>query len=121
MGKQPYYKMSEKSVMKFLFEIQKLWNNSNNKEAKERAQLLSKILENETPNFNEWNSELKCDPPSINFEQLDIPTELNNEEHQSMFNAFIKAFVHMPWKHPKQLSNSLQNILKGEDNFKSAM
>ena len=113
--------MSENSVIKFLFEIQKLWNNSNNKEAKERAQLLSKILENEAPNFNEWNSELKCDPPSINFEQIDILTELNNEENRSMFNAFIEAFVHMPWKHPKQLSNSLQNILKGENNFKSAM
>ena len=113
--------MSEKSIVKFLFEIQKLWSNSKNVEANKRAQTLSSILENETPNFEEWRSDLRCDPPSINFDQIGIPTPLNNDENKSMFEAFVSAFYYMPWKHPKQLSTSIQSILHGEDNFKSAM
>ena len=32
-----------------------------------------------------------------------------------------KAFDFLSWKHPKQLSDSIGDILGGEDNFKSAM
>ena len=113
--------MSEKTIIKFLWEIQKLWNNSNNIDAKNRAEILANILQRSTPILDEWKSELKCDPPSINFEQIGVPTQLNNEENRSMFEAFVEAFDYMPWKHPKQLSDSIQNILQGEDNFKSAM
>ena len=113
--------MNEKSIITFLFEIQKLWNGSKNKDANQRSKILSKILENETPNFETWSSDLKCDPPSIDFDQIGIPTELNNEENKSMFEAFVEAFEHMPWKHPKQLSSSIEKILQGENNFKSAM
>ena len=113
--------MSEKSIVKFLYEIQKLWGASKNLEANKRAKTLSSILENATPNFEEWRSDLKCDPPSIDFDQIGIPTPLNNDENKSMFEAFVIAFDYMPWKHPKQLSTSIQSILHGEDNFKSAM
>ena len=113
--------MSEKTIIKFLYEIQKHWNDSNNIEAKKRAKILSDILQTSTPNFDEWKSELKCAPPSINFEQIGVPTELDNEQNKSMFEAFVGAFDYMQWKHPKQLSASIQNILQGEDNFKSAM
>jgi hypothetical protein len=113
--------MNKQLIIDFIHEIKNLWCTSKNEEARKRGETLSKIIQNNVQIFDEWESELKCDPPSINFQEITIPSQLDNTDNKEMFASFIKSFDYMPWKHPKQLSSSLTDILQGEDNFKSAM
>ena len=113
--------MNRKSIIDFIDQIKHLWCTSENEDARKRGDTLSKIIQNNTQIFDEWESELKCDPPLINFQEVTIPSQLDNKENKEMFASFVKSFNSMPWKHPKQLSSSLTDILQGEDNFKSAM
>ena len=113
--------MSATAVLKFIHEIKSVWSRSDNEEAQNRAEKLSGILDNGIPIFDEWENELKCDPPSVNFTTINTSSELSNTKNKKIYSALVEAFDSMPWKHPRQLSNSLTDILGGEDKFKSAM
>ena len=40
---------------------------------------------------------------------------------RKLYLALAEALDIIPWKHPKQLDNTIGDILGGEDNFKTAM
>ena len=113
--------MNRKSILDFIVEIKNMWCASENEEARIRGDILSKVIQNNVRISDEWESELKCDPPFINFQEIPLPSQIDNKDNKEMFASFVKSFDSMPWKHPKQLSSSLTDILRGEDNFKSAM
>ena len=113
--------MNTKKVIYFLHEIKNVWSRSDNKEAKKRAEKLSNVLENGIPISDKWNSKLKSDPPPINFTKTNTSSQGSAQCNKEMYDALIDAFDSMPWKYPRQLSNSLTNMLGGEENFKSAM
>ena len=114
--------MEGNSILRFINGINNVWSASKDVEANKRAAILSTILSNSIPCYEEWNNELKCDPPQIDFHHVTPPSQFDGKELETeLYNSFVEAFQDMPWKHPRQLSNSLNAILKGEDNFKSAM
>ena len=113
--------MNRKAILKFIHDIKDVWNTSDNEEAKTRATILSQILDEGNIILEEWKNDLKCDPPSINLQSIDLTSSLDCTPHKEMCDSFVDAFEVMPWKHPKQLSSSLSDILGGDDNFKSAM
>ena len=113
--------MNTKKVIYFLLEIKNVWSRSDNKEAEKRAEKLSSVLENGTPILDKWDSKLSSYPPPINFTKTNTSSQGSAHCNKEMYDALIDAFDSMPWKYPRQLSNSLTNLLGGEEIFKSAM
>ena len=58
--------MDENNSINLLYAIRNSWLKSNDKEAKERGEILSRILDEKSPGkivTEQWESRLKCDPP----------------------------------------------------------
>ena len=55
--------MNVESVIKFLHTIKLVWRESNNEEAKDRAEKLSKVLRKGKIIYQKWESDMKCDAP----------------------------------------------------------
>ena len=55
--------MNVEAVIKFLHTIKLVWRESNNEEAKDRAEKLSKVLRKGKIISQKWESDMKCDAP----------------------------------------------------------
>ena len=55
--------MNVEPVIKFLHTIKLVWRESNNEEAKDRAEKLSKVLRKGKIISQKWESDMKCDAP----------------------------------------------------------
>ena len=59
--------MDENNSINLLYAIRNAWLKCNDKEAKERGEILSRILDEKSPEkivTEQWESRLKCDPPN---------------------------------------------------------
>ena len=59
--------MDENNSINLLYAIRNAWLKCNDKEAKERGEILSRILDEKSSEkiiTEQWESRLKCDPPN---------------------------------------------------------
>ena len=59
--------MDDNSSINLLYAIRNAWSKSNDKEAKERAEILSRILDEKSSEkiiTEQWENRMRCDPPN---------------------------------------------------------
>ena len=82
--------MNVEPVIKFLYTIKLVWRESNNEEAKDRAEKLSKVLRKGKIISQKWESDMKCDAPEqLTF--MNMSKKTNNPLRQRRGSLFPGA------------------------------
>ena len=96
------------NVLRFLNAIKNVWRKSNNSDAQDRAEKLSKILDAKSSQTikDEWKSDLKCPAPS---QEVEPTLRTSAERLETTFEHPSKQF-RTPCRAPKDAIPSLRAL-----------